>query len=444
MSTRSQTLLILTGLLGLGACRTTPPSLRDTGSQESSSPDDKDDDPADSGDVVDSDAAPRDGRALVLISLDGFRWDYLDRVDTPNLDRIAAGVRAESLVPPFPSYTFPSHYTLVTGLHPEHHGIVSNVFYDPERREQFKLGAPEDMTDGRWWGGEPVWNTAERQGMPAATLFWPGSEADIGGMRPSEYTAYDSGMPHTERVDRVLSWLRRDPATRPGLLTLYFSSVDSAGHGHGPDDPAVDQAVRGVDQAVGRLLDGIEASSLSDKVDLVVVSDHGMAPKDPEKIVFLDQADVDLQGVHIVEYSPLLQARITDAERAESVRAAIDALDHVQCHLQDQTPPDWHYRDHRAIGDVVCLAENGWQLTQRDYYQSNPDRFTGGTHGWDPDWKAMHGIFLADGPRIRDGQRLGTVSAVDVYGVLCAIAGLEPAPNDGDPGLIDQVVEAQE
>lgn len=434
---RPLTLLLALPLVLL-ACRTAPPSAR-----EGDSPPPPEEDPVDDT-VEDSGTTDRDGRALVLVSLDGFRWDYMGRTETPSLDRVAAGVRAESLQPPFPSYTFPSHYTLVTGLHPEHHGIVSNVFYDPVRREQFKLGAPEDMRDGSWWGGEPLWNTAERQGMPAATLFWPGSEADIGGMRPSEWTTYDSGMRHEERVDRVLEWLGQPPATRPGFVTLYFSSVDSAGHGHGPDAPEVDEAIRGVDRAVGRLLDGLAERELTELVDVVIVSDHGMAPKDPEQIVFLDEADVDLSQTHIVEYSPLLQARIADPARAEEVRAALDALPHTTCHLQDSTPEDWAYREHRAIGDVVCLADNGWQLTQRSYHSSNPDRFTGGTHGWDPDWKAMHGIFLADGPRFRDGQRIDTLQAVDVYGVLCAAMGLEPAPNDGDASVVDAIVEAEE
>ena len=431
-------LILAVALVGALGCRTAPPvthtgdrpdpTVAPTGSEDSDTD-------------TDTDTEPRvtDGRVLLLVSIDGFRWDYLDRGATPNLDRIAAGVRADGLQPPFPSYTFPSHYTIVTGLHPEHHGIVSNVFYDPVRRDQFKLGAPEDMTDGSWWGGEPLWNTAERQGMPAATLFWPGSEAVIGGRRPTDWTPYDSGMSYDDRVDTVLGWLSREPATRPGFATLYFSSVDSAGHGHGPDDAAVDDAIRGGDKAMGRLLDGIDGAGLTDLVDVVVVSDHGMAPKDPEKIVFLDGAAV-LQGVHVVEYSPLLQARIPDPDKARAVRDGLDALDHVACHLKADTPEDWHYRDHRAIGDVVCLAENGWQLTQRAYYEDNRDRFEGGTHGWDPDWQAMHGIFLARGPRFKQGVRVGTLQAVDLYGVMCQAMGLEPAVNDGDPSVASQLL----
>lgn len=417
------------------ACRSAPPTEPpggDPGPRPTST--------TDGTDATDQPVArPQDGRSLILVSIDGLRWDYLDRTPTPNLDRIAAGVRAESLQPPFPSYTFPSHYTLVTGLHPENHGIVSNVFYDPERRDQFKLGAAEDMVDGTWWLGEPLWNTAEKQGMIAATLFWPGSEAPIGGMRPSEWTPYDSAMSHKARVNRVIGWLGRPDTERPGFMTLYFSAVDSAGHGHGPDAAEVDATLGGVDSALGDLLGGIEELGLADKVDIVVVSDHGMAPKDPDKVVILDEG-ADLSGVHVVEYSPLFQARIPDADKALAVQQGLDALDHVRCHLAAQTPPEWHYRSHRAIGDVVCLADDGWQLSQRAYFEANPGRFVGGTHGWDPAWKAMHGVFLADGPRFADGVRIDTLHAVDVYGVLCAALGLTPAPNDGNPAVADGIV----
>jgi predicted AlkP superfamily pyrophosphatase or phosphodiesterase len=382
------------------------------------------------------------GRTVILVSIDGLRHDHPDQVPTPALDRIAAGVRAASLKPPFPSYTFPSHYTLVTGLHPEDHGIVSNVFLDPSRGEggdRFKLGDPEDMVEASWWGGEPIWNTAERQGVRTATLFWPGSEAPIGGRRPSTWTPYDKAMPHEARVDRVLAWLDRPPAERPGFITLYFSAVDSAGHAHGPLSEAADAALRDVDAALARLLEGLEARELADRVDLVVVSDHGMAAKDPAKVVFLDEAEVDWSAVTVVEWSPLLQIHGTGG-RAPAVARAIGALDHVTCHQRAETPADWHYRGHPAIGEVVCLAEDGWQLTRRGYFDAHRARFSGGTHGWDPSWSEMHGVFLASGPHVRQGATLPTLEAVDVHGVLAALLGIEPAENAGDPRVPGQVL----
>jgi predicted AlkP superfamily pyrophosphatase or phosphodiesterase len=380
---------------------------------------------------------PPDGRALLLISVDGLRPADLERTDLPGFSWLASGVSAEGLQPPFPSYTFPSHYSIVTGLHAEDHGIVSNVFYDPVRQEQFKLGDPDDMTDAAWWGGEPIWNTVEAQGGRSFLLFWPGSEAPIGGVTPSVYTRYDAGLSHNERVDRVLGWLSRPAAERPTFATLYVSAVDSAGHAYGPGSPEVVTAVSDVDRMLTRLLDGLQRAGLTDKVDIVLVSDHGMAAKDPERVVFTDGVlDPDAQ---VVEWSPLLVVN-PRSSTADDLAARLDALEHLSCATRENTPPDWHYRKHRAIGAVVCLADNGWLVSGREYYTQNLDRFRGGTHGWDPEWEEMRGVFLARGPRVREGVRLGVLHAVDVYPVLTNIMGLKPAPHAGDPSVADQVV----
>lgn len=387
-----------------------------------------------------SDREP-DGRALVLVSLDGFRADYLDRYETPNLDRVAAGVRAASLQPPFPSYTFPSHYTLVTGLHPERHGIVSNVFFDPVFGQTFKLGEPASMSSAKWWGGEPIWNTAERQGVRAATLFWVGSEAPINGMRPSDWTPYDYTLPHSERVRRVLDWLARPEERRPGVITLYFSAVDSAGHRHGPDSAQVAAKVADLDQAIGQLLDGIAQADLAELVDVVVVSDHGMATRSPERLVVLDEQGVDLSAMRVVEWSPLLAVNPHDG-RHDEVLEQLSAVEHIACYPRDATPSAWHYREHRAIAQIVCLADNGWQIASADYARARPENLTGGTHGWDPSWQEMHGIFLANGPRFKNSLTVPTLHAVDLYGVLCEALDIEPAPHQGDPARAAELLSS--
>lgn len=379
-------------------------------------------------------------RTLVLISIDGFRWDYRSKAETPALDRLAGGVVAEHFVPPFPSYTFPSHYTIVTGLHPQRHGIVSNAFWDPVRKDQFKLGAPEDMSDGSWWGGEPIWNTAERQGKSAAILFWPGSEADIGGRRPTTWTPFDKSLPYETRVQRVMQWMTGPAADRPEFVALYFSAVDKAGHRHGPDSPQVVEAIQKVDRAIGNLLDAFQQAGLTDSTDVVVVSDHGMTSRSPERVVIIDEPELDLEGVHIAEYSPLLQAHTDSPAKAKALKEAIGSKDHVDCYLGSETPTNWNYREHRAIGDVVCLAENGWQLSQRAYFDANQDRFAGGSHGWDPSWDDMHGIFIASGPRFKRNVVLPELHATDVYGLLCAAIGIKPSDNDGDDSVLTTVL----
>ena len=370
---------------------------------------------------------------LVLVSIDGFRWDYRDRAATPALDRLAAeGVRAGRLVPVFPTLTFPNHYSLVTGLHPEHHGIVGNTMRDAALGT-FSLSDRAAVTDARWWGGEPVWVTAERQGQRAATMFWPGSEAAIGGVRPSDWAVYDGDVPAAARVDTVLAWLSRPAPRRPRLVTLYFEAVDHAGHEDGPDAPETVAAVEGVDRAIARLVTGLDALG---PVNLVVVSDHGMAALSPDRVVYLDdaaprvaaQTDEVLWGA-----TTLVWPR---PGRLDSLAAALGGLDHVRVYRRDApeadggVPERLHFRASPRIAPLILVAEAGWTLTTRA--RARPPR--GGTHGYDNAEPSMAGILIARGPGFRSGgTAVPTFRTVDVYEMLCQTLGLRPAPNDGDP-----------
>jgi predicted AlkP superfamily pyrophosphatase or phosphodiesterase len=214
---------------------------------------------------------------VLLISLDAFRADYLERGLTPTLTRIAReGVRTAWMTTSYPSLTFPNHYTIVTGLRPDHHGIVHNTMRDPVLGS-FGLGNRDAVGTGAWWGGEPAWVSAERAGLPTATLFWPGSEAPIQGVRPTRWIPYDATMSISARVDRVLAWLGEPQTTRPRLATLYIETLDDAGHNHGPDSAELATALREVDTAMERLLDGLATRGLLDAVNLIITSDHGMA-----------------------------------------------------------------------------------------------------------------------------------------------------------------------
>ncbi len=214
---------------------------------------------------------------VVLVSLDGFRADYLDRFNLPNLRRVMQrGTRARSMIPVFPSLTFPNHYSLVTGLFPDRHGVVANSFYDPGRRAKYAMNEEDAVRDGSWYGGEPIWVTAETQGMIAACYFWPGSEAAIKGVRPTIANRYDGKIPNAERVKTVLEWLAAPAERRPHLITLYFSELDEASHRGPIGDRPVEEAARSLDRAVGQLLDGIDALPIKDRTYLLLTSDHGM------------------------------------------------------------------------------------------------------------------------------------------------------------------------
>lgn len=378
--------------------------------------------------------------AVILVSIDGLRRDLLDRWPTPALDRIAAGVQSAGLQPPFPSSTLPSHYTMATGLEPGEHGIISNVFWDPVRQDQFRLGDSEDMTDGSWWGGTPIWNHAESAGITSATLFWPGSEADIGGRQATTWLPYDSSLPNAARVDTVLGWLTRE-TERPGFVTLYFGTVDKAGHRYGPMSDEVGQALVEVDAQLGRLLDGLASRGLTASTDLVVVSDHGMAPLDRDRVVDLSAAGVDLSSYRVADSSPVLQIHEV-GDTSEALAATLDAVDHLSCHTRDQTPASWHYR-HRAVGDVVCLADRGWSIAPRGITARMVSRVLEGSHGWDPTWPAMHGVFLATGPRVADGVALPVVRASEVHAAVCGLLGIEPAEGAAPAPWLDRFLVSE-
>ncbi len=383
--------------------------------------------------------APSLQPTVVLVSIDGFRADYLDRYEAPVLARLAAeGVRAERLIPSFPTKTFPNHYTLVTGLYPEHHGIVANTMYDPDFDASFSLGNRDAVADARWWGGEPLWVTAEKQGQRAGIYFWPGSEAAIGGVRPSYWKVFDEDVPGSARVDELLGWLDRPPEERPTFLTLYFSDVDHAGHDFGPDAPQVAEAIRTVDGYLGRLVEGLKARRLYDQVNLIVVSDHGMAGTSADRVIFLDDY-LDLEDVRVVDWNPVVMLR-PEAGRADAVVEALRTVPHLTVYRREEVPERLHYQAHVRIPPVIGLADEGWVITSKDYFERRPTRFDGGTHGYDPELPSMGALFVARGPALARGQVVGPFANIHVYNLMAAMLGLRPAPNDGDLDAVRHVL----
>ncbi|HYE96603.1 MAG TPA: ectonucleotide pyrophosphatase/phosphodiesterase [Rubricoccaceae bacterium] len=375
---------------------------------------------------------------LLLISIDGFRHDYLGHYPAPTLERIAReGVRAARLVPSYPSVTFPNHYTLVTGLRPEHHGIVGNRFYDPDLDATFDGGDLAARAEARWWGGEPIWVTAERQGRRAMVLSWPGAEAAVGGVRPSQWSPFDGGLPYAARVDTVLAWLDLPPDQRPAFLTLYFEGVDGAGHSYGPNAPETAAAVAEVDRALARLLDGLDARGLTDRIHLVVVSDHGMAEMRADRVVVLDD--------HLGPHALADVARMLDGEpmglwpepgRADGLYRALRAarLPHVRVVRREETPAHLHYRASPRIPPILLMADEGWTVTTRARWaqRDGPAAPAWGTHGFDPRLPSMGALLLARGPAFRQGVTVGPVENVHVYALMAHVLGLRAAPNDGD------------
>jgi len=379
----------------------------------------------------------RPEQAVVLVSLDGFHPDYLARFPAPNLRRLAErGVRARWLAPVFPTLTFPNHYSIVTGLLPAHHGIVGNHFVDPDDGARFRYSDSSVVRQSRWWLGEPLWVTAERQGLRAASFFWVGSEAEIGGVRPSIWKQYNSRVPDAARVDSALAWLRLPSDRRPRFVTLYFSEVDHVGHESGPDTPELAAAVAHLDSVIGRLVSGLEQHGLAAGVNVIVVSDHGMAPLSAERVVVLDEF-LDRNAVDAISLGAFIALRPRRAAAAgaepltsEAIARSLTASPRLHVYERERTPERWRYRDSRRVTEVVGVPDAGWTLTTRASLAARRSE-GGGAHGYDNADSTMRALFLASGPAFRRGVVAEPFSNLHVYELICRILGLTPAPNDG-------------
>jgi alkaline phosphatase D len=369
---------------------------------------------------------------VVLVSLDGFRWDYATKYGTAHL--LAMGRRGasapEGMIPAYPSLTFPNHYTLVTGLYPEHHGIVANSFYDPARRQTYSPHDPETVRDGSWYGGVPLWSLAESEGMRTACFFWPGSEAKIAGERPSYYLHYEAWYPDEKRIEQVIAWLRLPAAQRPHFITLYYGSVDHEGHLHGPDSEQVAAAVRHVDALMGELEARLDTLHLP--VDLIVTSDHGMAQVEGQPIV-LDKF-ADLRGFKTVG-SLLYPSSEADAERAYQQLKSADAG--FQVFRRAKVPAELHYNGNPREGDPVIVAQGPYLIHARAAAAGGSGSPMVGNHGYNPfEMESMRAIFYAEGPDIRPGTKLKPFENVNVFPLIVKILGLRSPKVDGDANVL--------
>ena len=391
-------------------------------------------------------AVSTDDRATVLlVSIDGLRWDYLDVYDAPTLSDLAEqGTHVERFVPVFPTKTFPTHYSLVTGLYPENHGIVSNNMYDPEMDEDFSLGDQEAITDSRWWNdGEPIWVTAEEQNVRAGTYFWPGSEAEIHDVRPSYWLEYDSSVPGEERVDQILEWVDKPDDERPNFMTLYFSKVDSEGHAYGPESDEVGQALSEVDSYIERLLDGFEARGIEDDVNIIITSDHGMSATSQDRVVLLDDY-IDLDNAHVVDYSPVAMIRPEGEADAREMVEALDQDPNLTAYHRDEMPDTLHFQDHHRIPEVLALADDEWSISTRSFFEDNPSRVDGGAHGYDIRLDNMQTLLIGHGPAFRSETTVEEpIGFVHLYETMAHILDLEPAPNDGSLDAMRPVLEEE-
>ena len=371
--------------------------------------------------------APDTAPTVVLVSIDGLPAAVPGSGRMRALDGIARdGVQAAWLQPSYPTLTFPNHYTLATGLRPDRHGIVNNNINDAVLGRYVSKQA--SARDGRWYGGEPIWVTLQRQGGIAATMFWPGSEAEIAGQRPRYWKRFDGTLPVDARVDQVLAWLDLPVAERPRLVTLYLEPYDVASHAAGMHSTQAVRALATVDAGLARLRDGLRARGLDDRVDLIVLSDHGMADVPAENIVFLDDLlPADAMQVESVGQMAWLTAK--PGREAEVERVLVRRHDHFQCWRKHEAPPAWHFGRNPRIPPIICQADDGWRAGLHRYPVAPALK---GEHGFAPEDVGMRAAFTAVGPSFRSGVRLPAFDNVDVYPLLARLLRITPAPNDGD------------
>lgn len=362
-------------------------------------------------------------KTTIVISCDGFRWDYSEMYDTPFLDLMARqGVKGE-LVPSFPSKTFPNHYTLATGLRPEHHGIIANSFLNRATGARFSLSNPKTKYDARFYHGEPLWLTAQRQGLHTAVFYWPGSDVAIDGHYPDLWHSYDE-KPHltfTQRVDGIMQQLTAKKS--PDLIMAYFEEPDASGHSYGPQAKQTRAAVENIDSLLGSLWTRIGKAGLQDQVNLVVVSDHGMTWFTPSRQITVGRY------LHKDWYQSIegnLPANIYAAQRwqQDSIVAALSHVAHLHVWRKADIPQWLHYQSDPNIGDVLVLPDEGFLFTDETCHD-------GGVHGFDPAYSDMHALFRAMGPDVRVGENIGAFSNTAVYALVCRLLGISPAPNDG-------------
>jgi len=386
---------------------------------------------------------------LILISLDGFRHDYVERFQPENLSRfIAEGTAAKGLIPSFPTKTFPNHYTIATGMLPEHHGLVDNAFYEPTKDQVYTMGNRAIVQDGYWYGGTPIWVLAEQQGVKAASYFFVGTEAPIQGVRPSYSYDYDGGVPNLTRIGKVFDWLRLPEADRPRLITLYFSDMDDTGHRYGPNnDLELKKTLDRLDHELGALFEGLESFDLP--IHVVLVSDHGMMEVKQENLILLEDLTEGIEG-RVVNNGALAHLHLENPKEKEKV---IQVLLSRNPNLTiDDLSTTENYSDLAAFpqrkGDLLILPKEGYYLTDvkgKVRYQSNAARFQTqvfGEHGFSPRYKDMRGIFYAKGPQIKVGLKIEPFQNIHIYPLLCRILNLPlPANLDGKAAVLEPILK---
>lgn len=374
---------------------------------------------------------------VILISFDGFRWDYLNRGITPNLQYIKDnGVSALSLRPCFPSKTFPNHYSIVTGMYPENHGIIANNFIDQFTKEKFSIKDTMEVRNPKWYRGEAIWETAKRQGVITASYFWPGSEVELEYRRPNYFERYEHARPYESRIKGVLDWMMLPYAERPHFVTLYFDAADTYGHKFGPDSEELNNSLMNLDSLVGKLLRGLTDLGFRDSTDLIIVSDHGMTEVSSESIINIEKL-IPKYNCKFFDNGPLMFIFPKDEEKDFVYNELKNLQKNFKVYKKSELPEFYHFSHNSFVPDILIIADPGWTLISNKDERWVKSYNSKGNHGYDPNFLHMHGIFLAVGSSFKQNYRTGTINNIDIYPLLAKI--LHIFPNNNVDGRLERI-----
>jgi Uncharacterized proteins of the AP superfamily len=374
---------------------------------------------------------------LIVLSVDGFRWDYPQHANTPTLDSIAiVGLRSE-IIPSFPSKTFPNHYTLATGLTPDHHGIIFNSFFANDLNLNYRSNEKSSVQNPDFYGGEPIWNTAERQGVKSYVLFWVGSEAPINGRHATRWYPYQQNIPYQARMDSIINWLTLPEDQRPGLIMVYYHEPDGQGHHFGPNSKEVENTVENIDQTLTYLFFKIKSLGLSKDVNVIITTDHGMSSTPKKNYINLDKyiskdLVADIQG-----NSPVLNFRLKNASDSIKLKT-LSAVKGLKFYTTNNIPAQLHFGSNSRILPYLVVADSSYSIRFGTLnYASN------GNHGFDPQIRDMHGIFYATGPSFISRSTLCSFQNVDLYDLMAKLLGIQPSINDGNETTFQNVINCK-
>ncbi|XP_028652230.1 ectonucleotide pyrophosphatase/phosphodiesterase family member 5 [Erpetoichthys calabaricus] len=363
-------------------------------------------------------------QSILLVSFDGFRWDYIHRVPMPHFQALLAnGVYVTRVENAYITKTFPNHYTLVTGLHAESHGIVANEMYDPSINKTFSTGS-SDVYESVWWDEAfPIWVTNQNEGHRSGAAMWPGSDVKIHNVHPSYYMPYNMSVPFTTRVDQLLGWFSGKDYINLGLL--YWEEPDEMGHTLGPDSPDMDKVIEDIDLKLGYVMEQLQKAKLMDKVNIIVTSDHGMAQLSPDRVIVLDDI-VDRDLYTLVDKSPVAAILPKQGRFDDVYNALINANLSMTVYKKTDIPERLHYKHNDRIQPIILEAKEGWTIVQ-----NRSEHRMLGNHGYDNTFPSMQPLLVAHGPAFKKNYTKQFMKSVDLYPLMCHILGINPKPHNG-------------